>query len=117
MYADGNLDFAMEMKKEGRNVIMGMGTIMLGTLTMGIDAISMTAMNVMPELIFELYDLMKKDKLHDAMVLQEKIFYKIREFWREDEDMIKKMKMEFNKIMKMGPIRKPEWMMLRHRAL
>lgn len=114
-YADGNLDKAAEMMKSGRSLIMGMGSIMVGAMAMGIDAISMTAMNLMPEMMVELMDHVLNNRLREAMLLQEKMRQSIRGVWQYGDDMIMKMKMEFNKMnssIKLGPCRKPPMTMM-----
>lgn len=118
-YADGNLDHAVETLKTGRTVIMGVGSIMVGSLAMGFESLSMTVMNIWPELIVELHEHVLNYRLKEAIVIQDKIIKKIREIYVHDEDLIVKMKTEFNKInttFKMGPTRKPKWteLMMRH---
>lgn len=116
-YADPNLDGAMELYKTDRTVIVGMKNIMLGALAMGIRAISMTMMNLVPEWSVELYEHMMNNQLKEALVVQEKIVRRTQELLAHDEhDMINKMKMEFNKLntsFKMGPTRAPMGMMMR----
>lgn len=107
-YADGNLDRAMMMMRKDRMVIMGMMGMMLGTYMMGIESMSMTAMNIMPDMMMELYENMRNMKMKEAMLLQEKIMLRIREIYNPQEDMFLKLKMEFDKILKVGPMRKPE---------
>lgn len=111
-YADGNLDTAAETWKAGREVIMAMGTVMLGTLATGFDAVSMTVMNIVPEWIVELHDHVLNYRWKEAAVVQGKIIKRVRDIWTNDEDLIVKMKMEFNKLntgFKLGPTRKPKW--------
>lgn len=111
-YADGNLDWAAETWKQDRNIIMAMGSVMFGTLSAGFNSISMTVMNIIPELIAELYDHVLNYRWKEAKTAQENIYRRVRDIWTHDEDLIVKMKMEFNKVntgFKMGPTRKPIW--------
>lgn len=107
-YADGNLDRALMLWRKDRPLIMGMGNLMLGSYVMGIESFSMTMMNIMPDMILEMYENMRSGKMKEAMLLQEKITMRMHEIYRPDEDMFMKMKMEFNKILKVGALRKPE---------
>lgn len=111
--ADANLDRAVETCMNDRTVIMAMGTIMLGAMTMGFDAFSMTVMNIFPDYIVELHEHMLNYRWKEAMVCQKKIVKCVHDIWKCDEDLVLKMKMEFNKMntgFKMGPTRKPMMM-------
>lgn len=111
-YADANLDAAVETNKPDRTIIMGLGSIMLGSLTTGFDAVSMPLMNIVPEWIVELHDHVLNYRWKEAMVIQDKINKRVRDIWTHEEDLIVRMKTEFNKIntgFKMGPTRKPMW--------
>lgn len=109
-YADANLDCAVETWMANRNVIVAMGTTMLGAMSMGFNAISMTVMNIIPECMVELYENVLNGRWKEAMAIQANIVKYVRNIWAYDEDLIVKMKMEFNKInsgLNMGPTRKP----------
>lgn len=111
-YADPSLDRAVDTMKPNRKIIMTTRHTLLGALTMGMDAISMIAMNVMPEMVAECYEHMMNNRLKEAMIMQEKLMKRTREILGHDQDMVVKMKMEFNKLnasLKMGPTRKPMW--------
>lgn len=118
-FADGNLEIAAETMKTGRTVIMAMGTTMLGAMMTGLEAFSMTVMNICPEWISEMWEHAMNNRFKEAMVCQEKIVKRVRDIWTHDTDLIVRMKMEFNKVnsgIKMGPTRKPMWTetMMRH---
>lgn len=114
MFADSNLDKAMSVMKPGtRTIIMGMGTCMLGAMSQGLEAVSMTAMNLFPEMMKEMYDLMQNNRMREAMMVQQKMTQRIYSIWTPGSDMIMTMKSEYNKLnadMKMGPMRKPKMM-------
>lgn len=111
-YADGNLDLAVETLRTDRKIILAMGTTMIGTMMSGFDAISMTVMNIIPETIVELYEHVLNNRLKEAYLVQDKITKRVRDIWTREEDLIVKMKTEFNKInsgFKLGVTRKPTW--------
>lgn len=96
--------------------IIGMGASMMGYLAEGFEAFSMTAMNVFPEMIKELYDYMMNNKYDQALIVKKKMTKRIYDMFRMDMDMdwMTVMKMEMEKMypmMKMGPIRKPKMTM------
>lgn len=116
-YADNDYEKAVYLKKYyDYNLIMAVGTTMMGLMAEGFEAISMTAMNLYPEMFVELYDMLKDYRMREAFMLKEKLFDHIFEFYKYEKDMdyVSIMKMEFSKMntsMKMGPIRQPKMSM------
>jgi len=109
-YADANLEGAVETMSADRTVIMAMGSAMLASMSMGFGTFSMAMMNIIPEMIAEYHQHMLNYRLKEAMAVHEKIIKRTRDVSLHDENMIVKMKMEFNKMntgIKMGPARLP----------
>lgn len=85
------------------------------------DAISMCAMNICPEMMKSMWDCMMNHKMDDAMMMHEKIMKRIWDMFRMDNDMhmnmdwMMMMRMEMDKMhpmgMKMGPMRRPQMTM------
>lgn len=117
-WADDNIDKVMFLKEKMPNFlyIIGMGLTMTGFMVEGFDAISMTAMNLFPEMIKELYDYMLNYKLDQVMIVKKKLVKRIMDMFKMDMNMdwMTIMKMEMDKMypmMKMGPLRKPKMTM------
>lgn len=105
-------------KKPDFLYIIGMYTTLMGYMMEGFEAFSMTAMNLYPEMMKELYDYFKDYKMREAYQLKEKMTKRIYDLFRMDTDMdfVTLMKMEMDKLytsMKMGPLRKPRMTMHR----
>lgn len=118
-YADSDLERALDTYKGDRTVILGMSKCAISGLTLGFQAISMTVMNLYPEMICELYDHFLNNRLKEALLVQDKLMKRIHDIYKLDEDIIVSMKMEFNKLnlgFKCGATRKPVWTqyMIRH---
>lgn len=92
------------------NYIVGTLCSMMGYMSMGIDAISMTAMNCMPELMKDMFEYMMNKKYMEAMQLMDRINKRIAEMNRMDDmDWMMVMKREMDKLnLKMGPMRRPK---------
>lgn len=117
-WADDNIDKVMYLKEKMPNYlyIIGMGASMMGYMAEGFEAFSMTAMNIFPEMIKELYDYMLNYKMDQALIVKKKLIKRIYDMFRLDMDMdwMTMMKMEMDKMypmMKMGPVRKPKMSM------
>lgn len=117
-WADTNIDKVMFLKEKMPNFlyIIGVGLSMMGFMSEGFDAISMTTMNLFPEMFKELYDFMLNYKMDQAMMVKKKLVKRILDMFRMDMnmDMMTVMKMEMDKMypmMKMGPLRTPKMTM------
>lgn len=117
-WADDNIDKVMYLKEKMPNYlyIIGMGASLMGYMAEGFDAFSMTAMNIFPEMIKELYDYMLNYKLDQALVVKKKMIKKIYDMFHMNMDMdyMTVMKLEMDKLypmMKMGTVRKPKMTM------
>lgn len=109
-YADYNLEFAVETLKTDNTIILGVGKVHVAPFTLGFHAISSTAMNIFPEMIFELYNHIVNKQVKEALVVQDKLIKCIFDVATLEEDFIVKMKVEFNKLnlgFKLGATRKP----------
>lgn len=118
-YSDYNLENALDVFKNDRTVILGIGKAAISAFALGFDAYSMSAMNVFPELVAELYNHVLHYRLKEALFVQDKIFKRIYDIYKDDEDFIVKIKAEFNKLnlgFKVGATRKPLYteFMIRH---
>jgi len=112
-WADDHIDKLtfLKHKMPEYHYIVGVGSTMTGFMAEGFDAISMTAMNLYPELIKELYELMMSYKMHEAYTLKVNMTKKVYDLFHLDRSMdwLLTMKMEMDKMhpWKMGPLRKP----------
>lgn len=110
LFAHGKLDDALLAMKPNRLIIYGHPMIMAGAMVHGMDALCMIHTNIMPEMMMEFYEHMRNMRMREGMDLYDKMMRRMYEFWHHGEDMITMMKMEWNKMnssMKMGPMRKP----------
>lgn len=112
-WADDRIDKVVFLKEKMPDYlyIIAPGSSILGYMGEGFDAFSMTAMNIFPELIKQLYEYMLNYKLNDAYLLKKKLTKSIFDLWTYDSrmDWMTTMKLEMDKLypFKMGPIRKP----------
>lgn len=113
-WADTQLDSVMylKLKMPEYYYIIGMGSSMMGFMAEGFDSISMTAMNIYPQMVKELYDYMLNFKMQEAYVVKGKMVKSIYDMFPKDSpmDWFMMMKMQMNKLypFKMGPMRKPK---------
>lgn len=114
-WADDNIDKVSFLKEKMPefNYIIGMGTSMMGFFAEGFESFSMTAMNLYPEMIKEIYDYMLDFKMNEAFIVKKKMIKRVYDLFRMDinMDFMTVMKIEMDKIypaMKMGPTRKPQ---------
>jgi len=116
-WAHDQLDHVMLLKEKmpTYNYIIATGISMMGYMMQGFDAISMMAMNICPEMMKEMYDHMMNYRMREAMMLHSKMSKRFWDMMRLDIDMdwVTAMKLEMNKIMNMGPLRKPKMTMNR----
>lgn len=118
-YSEYNVENALDTLKTSCPVILGIGKAAISAFTLGFDAYSMSAMNVFPELVAELYGYVLNYRLKEAQLVQDKIFERIYDIYKDDEDFIVKIKTEFNNLnlgFKVGATRKPLYTeyMIRH---
>ena len=118
-WAHDHMDSMMMMKQKMPHMCYIMATMssMMGMMSMGMDAISMTAMNMCPEMMKEMYDHMMNHKMDMAMMTHDKMMKCIWDMFRMDSDMhmdmdwMTMMRMHMDKMhpmgMKMGPMRRP----------
>lgn len=78
-WADDHIDKVTYLKHKftDYHYIVGIGSTVMGFMTEGFDSISMTAMNIYPEILKELYEYMMGYKLHEAYLLREKMIKRI----------------------------------------
>lgn len=101
---------ATTLLKHGRNIVWGMDKVLIGALAVGMDTFMLTTLNICPELVMEIVDRMRQNKLNEAMMFSEKLMRRIDDIYVRGSDWIMLMKNEFNKMhtgMKVGPCRKP----------
>jgi len=114
-WAEDKIDKVIFLKQKMPDYlyIIGTYTSILGYLSEGFEAISMPLMNLYPELIKDLYTYMLDYKVHDAIVVKEKLYKRYYDLFRLDMniDFLYMIKTEMEKIfptLKMGPIRRPK---------
>lgn len=109
-YRHSNLEIAQDLLKEGLNIIICTDTILTGILSLGFDAISSIALNIFPENILEIYDLILNGKLRDARELNDKLYHRIKDVVGSPTvDWIEVLKLELNKKLdiNLSVLRKP----------
>lgn len=109
-YRHTDIEIATYLLKEGYNIILSTDTILVGVLSLGFDGISSIAMNLFPEIVTEIYDLVLNAKLREAREVNDKFYHRIREVVAlQTQDWVGSMKLEFNKKadFKIGELRKP----------
>lgn len=109
-YRHTNIELATYLLKENYNIILSTDTILVGVLSLGFEAISSIALNLFPENITEIYDLVLNAKLREAREVNDKLYRKIKDVVTlEKTDWVESMKLEFNKKVdfKIGEVRKP----------
>jgi len=109
-YRHTDIELATNLLKEGYNIILSTDTILPGVLTLGFEAISSITLNLFPEQIIEIYNMILNGKLREARDLNDKLYRHIRDvLGNVTTDWIEHLKIEFNKKVdfKVGEIRKP----------
>lgn len=121
-WAHDHMDMLMLLKHKMpmMNYIVGTMSSMMGWMTEGIDAISMTAMNMYPDLMRQMWDLMMNRKMNDATMIHDRMMKLIWDMFQMDMDMhtnmdwMMTMRMEMEKMypmLRMGPMRRPQMTM------
>jgi len=111
-YVHHDLDEGIATLKQGRTIIFGMGTLMLGALVHGFEAFCITTLNMHPEMVVEIYENFRNNKLREAQTAQTKLYQRIYEIVKRGADWTLFMKNEFNKVVrdfKVDPTRKPHY--------
>lgn len=111
VFADGDLAEAVRILKQGRNILYGWDTVLVGALALGIDAVVLTTLNVEPEIVRKIWELVGNNKWNEARGEQVKLNQRVWQITEHGEwNWIEAMKTEFNKIntvFQVGPWRKP----------
>lgn len=77
-YTSGDLDQGAACLKENRSIFLGADTILVGALALGFESSIMTTLNIYPEMSIEIVELMKKEKIKDALRIQQNLNKKIK---------------------------------------
>lgn len=97
-YTCDKLEKACDLLKEGRNILMCGDKCFLGCCALGFDAFCLTAINIWPEMICEIYDCMLNCKFREARDIYWKMMRRIKEITLKEKcDYTDKMRLEFNK--------------------
>lgn len=114
-WADDKIDKVVFLKEKLPEYlyIIAIGTSIMGFMVEGFDAFSLTALNLVPEMIKELYDNMLNQNLNQALIVKQKFIKNIYDLLQLnvgfDWMTVMKLQMEkINPIIKMGPVRKPK---------
>lgn len=114
-WADDKIDRVVFLKEKLPNFlyIIGTFTSLMGFMTEGFEAISMPLMNLFPEFIKDMYNLILDNKVREAIVVKEKLYKRFNEIFRLDMDVdyLVLIKTEMEKIfpaLRMGPVRRPK---------
>jgi len=109
-YCSSKLDDCCACLRPNRTIILGCDSILLAGLVQNIDAHCLTTLNHYPELVIEIREHVRNNKLHDAMVAHTKLVQRIHDIYKRGQDFVLVMKNEFKKMhssLVMGPCRKP----------
>ncbi|XP_031623541.1 N-acetylneuraminate lyase B-like [Contarinia nasturtii] len=122
-YCHDNMDMMMMCKQmmPHMNMICGTMSSMMACMSQGMEAMSMAAMNVCPEMIKQMYDHMMNHKMNEAKMIHEKMMKYIYDMFHMDADThmnmdyMMMMRMQMDKMqpmgIKMGPMRRPHMTM------
>jgi len=123
-YAHDHLDHIMnlKLKKPDYVYIIGLMSSMLGYMIEGFEAFSMTAMNLYPEMVKEMYDHMHARHINEALMVHDKFVLRVHDLFPIDSHLhyVQIMKMEMDKLYtttKMGPIRMPKMTIDHHQIM
>lgn len=110
-YTNGDMEIAVALMKEGRNLMLGSDTILWGALHLGFDAAILTTLSICPETIRDVYDNFLKNKTKEGREAQLKLNNRIKEILSHGTgEWVECMKNEFNRVHKTlnaGTTRKP----------
>jgi len=109
-YTSRDLQDGVACLKSGRTIFLGKDSFLIGGLALGFDSVILKKSIICPELALEVYDLIRNNKLQDAMKAQARLNKRVNEVCPNNVDSIVEFKKEFNKInstFKVGPTRKP----------
>lgn len=110
-YTNGDMEIAVALMKEGRNIMLGSDTILWGALHLGFDAAILTTLSIYPEIIRDIYDNFLKNKTKEGREAQLKLNNRIKEILSHGTgEWVECMKNEFNRVHKTlnaGTTRKP----------
>lgn len=110
-YTNGDMEIAVALMKDGRNIMLGSDTILWGALHLGFDAAILTTLSICPELVRDIYDNFLKNKTKEGREAQLKLNQRIKGILSHGTgEWVECMKNEFNRIHKSlnaGTTRKP----------
>lgn len=110
-YTNGDMEIAVQLIKEGRNIMLGSDTILLGALHLGFDAAILTTLSICPEIIRDIYQNFLNSKSKEAREAQLKLNRRIKEITSKGTgEWVECMKNEFNRVhslLNAGTMRKP----------
>jgi len=109
-YCSSKLDDCCACVRPNRTIILGCDSILLAGLAQNIDAHCLTILNHYPELVIEIRDHVRNNKLQDAMAAHNKLMQRIHECCKRGQDFVLVMKNLFKKVQPsliVGPCRKP----------
>lgn len=110
-YRHNDIEHAHNLLKEGHKIIMATDTILIGVLSLGFDAISSVSMNLFPENVTQIYEMVLNGKLREAADYNDKLYRRIKDVLGQETsvDWVGHMKLEFNKKsgINVGELRKP----------
>lgn len=110
-YTNGDMEVGVQLLKEGRNILLGSDTILLGALSLGFDAAILTSLNICPAQVSEIYNHWVNGRSREGLMAQKKLNNRIKEILSLGTgEWVENMKTEFNKVhpnLNVGPVRKP----------
>lgn len=53
-YTNGDMEIGIQILKEGRNILLGADTILIGALSLGFDSAILTTLSICPEYSIEI---------------------------------------------------------------
>lgn len=110
-YTNGDMELGIQLIKEGRNIMLGADTILIGALHLGFDAAILTTLSICPDAIRKIYEHYLNNNQKEALQAQRKLNEYIKDILSKDTgEWVENMKNEFNRVnasFKVGPVRKP----------
>lgn len=110
-YTNGDMEIAVDLMKEGRNIMLGSETILWGALNLGFDAAILTSLSICPEIIRDIYESYLNNKSKEGLAAQLKLNRRVKEILSTGTgEWVECMKNEFNRVsstFKAGTVRRP----------
>lgn len=98
-YTNGDMEIGIQILKEGRNILLGADTILIGALSLGFDSAILTTLSICPEYSIEILKHCENGEYNAALGAQKKLNRRIKDILANGTgEWVESMKKEFNKL-------------------